>query len=219
MAEVKTTLAEVFAIRAKNEKKLAWRFPWFNVLYNWAVALLIVGFAVSCVAWGVNIKTERVASERAATAMAEYQAALQAEEEAKAAELAAARSSVENIMKSEANAIAKAFYGIRLFIDKYHYSESDLETYARCIFNRVDYGNGVSSVEEILATPEQFLAYSEQNPVLDEYYRLAYKFVEKWHSEETKPCDSGYRWAELTPQGIFLTNEFGAGPYSRRWQA
>ena len=219
MEKVKTTLAEVFADRARNERIIAWRFPWFNVVYNWAVALLIVGFAVSCVVWSVDIKTERVASERAATAMAEYQAALQAEEEAKAAELAAARSSVENIMKNEATAVAKAFYGIRNFVDKYHYSESDLETYARCIFNRVDYSGGVSSVEEILATPEQFLAYSEKNTVLDEYYQMAYKFVEAWHTEQTKPCDSGYRWAELTPQGVYLTNEFGAGPYARRWQA
>ena len=113
--------------------------------------------------------------------------------------------------------MAKAFWGIRNFVEKYHYSENDFRTYARCMFNRADAGSG--RLVEVIAQEGQFLAFSDSNPVLDEYYELALKLVREWHEEETKPIDSSYQFAELTPRGIFLTNVFGADGYARRWQA
>lgn len=122
------------------------------------------------------------------------------------------------VIEREAQDVAKAFYGIRLFVDKYHYADKDLKTYARCMFNRVDAGNGVNDLHVIVSTPEQFLGYYETSPVLDEFYTVAKEAVAEWHAETVKPCDLTYRYAELTESGIYLTNEFGADGYARRWQ-
>ena len=84
---------------------------------------------------------------------------------------------------------------------------------------RVDVGNGINSLETVVSREDQFLGYSDGNPVLDNYYQLAKQFVTDWHNEDVKPCDFSYQWAELTDKGIFLVNEFGADGYARRWQA
>lgn len=119
-------------------------------------------------------------------------------------------------MKADAKEVAKALYGIRNFISVYHYTETDLRTYARCIFNRSE-SKGVS-VHEIVSAKDQFIGYSEDNPVMDEYYNLALKFVDRWYYEETKPMSADYQWAELTPDGVFLVNEYGASGYVKRLQ-
>jgi predicted nuclease of restriction endonuclease-like (RecB) superfamily len=97
------------------------------------------------------------------------------------------------------------------------YSEKDLETYARCMFNRADAGSG--RLTEVIAQEGQFVGYSDANTVLDDDYNLALKLIRAWHEEQTKPCDLSYQFAELTPQGIFLKNDFNADGYARRWRA
>ena len=122
-------------------------------------------------------------------------------------------------MQREAEAVAKAFYGIRNFIVKYHYTEKDLKTYARCMFNRADAKNGLYDLETVIGRKDQFLGYDSKNPVLNEYYTVAQAAVEEWHRETVKPCDVSYQYAELTENGIYLAAEFGADGYARRWQA
>lgn len=202
-----------------RERVLRWRYPWFDVAYNWLIVTMIAAFAVSCIVWGVQISTGRKAETAAAQALAEYQAAQAAEADARAAELAAAQRSEQAQIERESEALAKAFYGIRNFTEKYHYDSTDLETYARCVFNRVDAGNGVNSLEAIISRPDQFLGYYDTSPVIDNLYKLAKEFVAAWHTEKVKPCDLSYQWAELTDKGIYLINEFGADGYARRWHA
>lgn len=209
---------QVFAERKRLERNMTFRHPWVPLTYNWVIAILIICIGISMIGWVLDIRTDRIASERAATAMSAYQAELKAEEDARAQELAAQQASETAVIEREATAIAKMFYGIRLFIDKYHYSERDLETYARCPFNRKDAGSKLS-LEEIIAQKDQFTGYFDNNPVLKEYEELARKFVTAWHEETVKPCDTSYQWAELTPDGIFLKNDINADGYSRRYHA
>lgn len=213
------TLREITAERAEREKLLCWRYPWFNVVYNYVIAILILALSVSFYGWGLDVWTRHRADAQAAEQIAAYQAEQQAVEAARLKEIADQEASAEAVIDKEAREVAKAFYGIRNFIDKYNYTDKDLETYARCMFNRVDSGNGINSLAVIIATPEQFLGYGDSNPVLDNYYQIAKDNVTAWHNEDVKPVDSSYRYAELRPEGIFLTAEFGAGPYARRWHA
>lgn len=212
-------LKEVIAEQTEEERNMRFRHPWFSYMYNWIVVFAVIGLAISFVIWGADIRAERTAADLTATAMAEFHAEQQAAQKAVEDRLAAERASQEAVIASGAKSVAKAFYGIRNFIDKYGYDRSDLDTYSRCMFNRVDAGNGVNSLEVIIAQPEQFLGYADGNPVLDEYYKIAYELVSTWMSEETKPCDTSYRFAELTEKGIYLTDTFNAGPYDRRWHA
>lgn len=210
-------LEEILEQQRQREADMNFRHPWFNMMYNYIIAAVALCLVVSLVSWGVQIHKEHRDAEMLASARAVWEQERQAEADAKAAELAAIQTSEAAVMDREATLIAKAFYGIRNFIDKYHYSKDDLLTYARCIFNRVD-SNNVNTVQSVVSAPEQFLAFSEKNPVLSEYYDIAYEAVEAWHNETLKPCDASYRYAELTERGIYLTAEFGADGYARRWR-
>ena len=208
---------QVLEEQSEQERNMMFRHNWVPLTYNWIIAATMVMLLISLAGWGIRLHKEHRDAEIVATARASWEQERQAEEDAKAAELEAAMSSESAVMEREAAAIAKAFYGIRNFVDKYHYTKDDLITYARCIFNRVD-SNNANTVQSVVSAPEQFLAYSEKNPVLTEYYDIALETVKAWHYETLKPCDASYRYAELTDRGIFLTSEFNADGYARRWR-
>ena len=200
----KTTWKTYFENQRQIEADMCFRHPWFNLFYNWLIAALLVALCVSFIVWGMDIRTRRMADEMTARAMASWQAEIQDE---------SARSSQEYVIDMEATAVAKAFYGIRLFVEKYGYSESDLATYARCMFNRADSGDLIRVISE----PNQFTGYSDGNQVLAEYKQLARRLVEEWHTEDAKPCDTSFQFAELTPQGIFLKQHLNKD--GKRWHA
>lgn len=210
----------------EHEKQISYmnfRHPWFNVVYNYIIAAMVVILFAAFCAWGVQIKIDRKAETLTATAMADYQAEQKAIEDAKNAELAAIAASEETIMKEEAEWCARIIYGVKNFIDKYHYSEEDLYTLLRCVFNRVENQTngfqGLNTVEEI-ANQEgsQWTGYKSSNPVLSEYYKVAYAAVEEWHHESYKPISNDFLWAELTANGIWLRNVYNADGYARRWR-
>lgn len=210
---------EVFEEQQHKEEMMLFRHPWVNLYYNWVIAALVVALFIGFAGWAINIHSDRRAATLAAEALAEYQAEQQAIADAKAEELAAQAKSEEAVIARETEAVAKMFYGIRLFEDKYRYKESDFETYARCAFNRFDYNHGLIELPVIIAQKDQFVGYNDNNPILKEYRDLAEKFVRAWHQETYRPCSAEFRFAELTENGIFLASEFGADGYARRWHA
>lgn len=210
-------LANIFETQRQREADLNWRYPWFNMVYNYIISGMLLALLISLAVWGLNVRTERKAGELAATALANYQAELQAAEDARSQEIAAAQMAEENIIQQEARAVAKAFYGIRLFIERYRYTEADLETYARCMFNRAEASG--ATLQSVISRPDQFTGYSDNNLVLDVYYQMALKFVEAWHNETVKPCDIKNQFAELRDDGIWLVTEYGADGYVRRWHS
>ena len=210
-------LKEYFDRQRQLEADLNFRHPWFNVMFNYTVAMCMICLVISLVIWGVDVHTERKAEAMTATALASWQAEQEEIQKAEAEQLAAQKASEDYIITQEAREVAKAFYGIRLFIERYGYDKTDLETYARVMFNRSEAKK--TDLKTIIAKKDQFTGYSEDNLVLDVYYTPALEFVTTWHSEEVKPCDLSYQWAELTDKGIFLVNEFNADGYVRRWHS
>lgn len=210
------TIQQVFAERTAEEKKLTERHPWVPILFNWLIVITAIALVVAFILWGIDIKIQNTANERTAQALAVREAEQQAAEEAKLQELAAIQASEDYIIDKEAEDCAKALYGIRLFVEKYSYTETDLITYLRSAFNRSDAKS--KSLHDVLSEKDQYLAYSESNPVLDDYKQAALKAVKEWHTETTKPCDVSYQFAELTENGIWLRNDFNANGYARRWR-
>lgn len=209
-------MEEYFEKQRRIEADMCFRHPWFNVFYNYLVAVCVLALFASFIWWGIDIHTRRQAEAMTAQALASWQADQDAERAAREEELAAIHASQEYVMQQEATAVAKAFYGIRLFRDKYHYTSSDFETYARCMFNRAESSGDLVAV---ISKPDQFVGYSDSNTVLKEDYDLALRLVREWHEEEQKPVDVSYQFAELTPDGIWLKQELHADGYARRWQA
>lgn len=231
------TLQEVFAEQREREQNMMFRHNWVALFYNWLIAVTAVALLLSLGFWAVQLRQERRDDAIRAEARAAWEQEQQAAADARAAELAAAQASEEAVIDRESDAVARMFYGIHRFIEKYHYSEADLVTYARCAFNRKDSGNYYvtddkgnfvldengekikANVEQIISQKDNFVGYADSNPVLKEYKQLAKELVTEWHNETVKPCDNSYQWAELTPDGIYLKADFDADGYARRWHA
>lgn len=213
------TLREITAAQTARERLLTWRYPWFNVVYNYLIALLVFALACSLYGWGLDVWAQSRADAQTKDAVEAVEKKHEEEKENKKREEEEAKKEELDSLQAQAKVIAKAFYGIRKFVEKYHYDRSDLETYARCIFNRYDAGNGLNSIYTIVSRPDQFTGYSDNNTVLTEDETLAMEFLQAWKAETSKPCDLKYQCAELTPDGIFLVTKPNAGPYERRWHA
>ena len=201
-------LREIFMEQREQEEVLMFRNPSFSFWYNWIIAVTVLAMFVSFAIWGIDIHTQKTAEKMTATALASWQSEQIVQDES-------AVTSQEYVINAEATAMAKAFYGIDRFVEKYHYDESDLVTYARCMFNRAENADLVS----VIAKPEQFTGYSDGNQVIADYKQLAERLVHEWHEETVRPCDTAYIFAELTPDGIFLKKDLHADGYARRWHA
>ena len=210
-------MEEYFNNQAEIETTMVFRHPWVPLFYNWVIAAIVVVLFGGFVWWGLQIKTQSMADKMLATTLAEMDAEnerMLAEAEARRAELLASH---ENVLKQWSNAGAQALYPLDNFITKYHYSDEDLETYLRSGWNRHILTG--ESLEEVFSAPQQYLGYADNNPVLKEFYDLAYRCFSEWEEEETSPCDPSFQWAELTENGIYLKNNFNATGYARRWRA
>jgi len=210
-------MEELFASYEERERELLWKHRWVGLFYNYLIAGLTVALFASFIKWAIDIKIDRQASDRAAAALANYQAEQQAaaEEEAKAKELLARMDANQQI--EEAKTVAKAIYGIRNFIDKYSYSNDDIETYVWCMLNRADYSG--DDLEHVISAAGQFLGYSDSNPIVKDYYEIALRLVKEWHENEVRPVASDYVFAELDDDGVWLRNQYKADGYTRRWHA
>lgn len=203
---------EIFKERQRQEEMMSFRHPWVPLCYNYLIAGLILLLFISFGIWGADIYADRKAE-------AQYQAEQQALADKKAAEEEEQRKKEQELIERDIDALARMLYGIKLHIEKYRYTESDLETYVRCPFNRFDYSHGLIELSVIISKPEQFTGYHDDNPLLLEYKTLAEKFYNEWKAEKYRPCSAEYRFAELTENGIFLTTKVDADGYSRRWHA
>lgn len=220
MSETIAIFQGIFAEQAAYEEELRFRNPSFSFWYNWLVRSLVLALFVSFALWGIDSWANYKAKDMTNKAFAAWEAEQTVQDES-------AAESQEYVIGLESDAVAKAFMGIQLFIEKYHYSEADLATYARCMFNRADRESDSKSADptdssnliRVISAPNQFTGYSSTNQVLADYKDLAEKLVREWHSETVKPCDTAYIFAELTPEGIFLKKDLHASPYDRRWHA
>lgn len=204
-------LHDIFREQKEQEEVLMFRNPSFSFWYNWIIAVTVLALFVSFAIWGIDIHTKNTAEKMTATALASWQSEQVVQDES-------AVSSQEYVINAEAEAMAKAFYGIDRFVEKYHYDESDLITYARCIFNRTDRTDSKDLIR-VISEPNQFTGYSDGNQVIADYKQLAQRLITEWHEETVKPCDTAYIFAELTPEGIFLKKDLHADGYARRWHA
>ena len=204
-------LREIFREQREQEEVLTFRNPSFPFWYNWLIAVTVLALFVSFAIWGIDIHTKNAAEKMTATALASWQSEQIVQDES-------AATSREYVIEQESIAMAKAFYGIDRFVEKYHYDESDLITYARCMFNRTDRTDSKDLIR-VISEPNQFTGYSDGNQVIASYKQLAERLIREWHEETVRPCDTAYIFAELTPDGIFLKKDLHADGYARRWHA
>ena len=115
--------------------------------------------------------------------------------------------------RSQAEAVARVLYGIR------ENKQQDLRTYAWCIFNRVDNPSSEfdSTLEAVIAKPEQWMFYDPASPVTDDLYRIALEEVTRWHEGE-RPVSYDFVYAEWTRDDVVLRDKWEYTDSTRTWR-
>lgn len=192
---------EIQAERFKKRYGLA-----LIAMFIWAASMIL-----GCCITGsiVRRNTEQEVEARCA---AEYAAQLQAYKNQQAAErIITGDASKAAAMKADAAEIAKVLYGVR------NNSKEDLRTCVWCILNRVDNAGYPGSVEEVCRQSQQWMGYSEENPVLDDLFNLAYGELEVWYGG-IRPVSSDYIYLHWSPTEITLRDAWKDGSGTHYWQ-
>lgn len=108
----------------------------------------------------------------------------------------------EERRKQCAEIVSKVLYGVK------DNSTDDLRTYCWCVFNRVDNPAFPSTIEDVVSQPNQWMRYSEDNPVLESIYGVAFEEVCKWFGDGYRPCTNEFVYMSWTPNEIVLRDTF-----------
>lgn len=213
------TITVVFNENEEKIRNMVFRHPWVNIVYNWIIVGIIILLTISFISWGIRISNDRKVASMFALAMADFDAEQLAKEE----EAAEARRQLEQseafVEQKMAESLGLMYQGADKFTDKYGYSERDFKTYGRCVFNRVENPAYSNDIFEVINQDDQWVGYNKNAALQDKYYQMALRHIKEWRHETTKPCSNDYLWAELTPNGIYLKNNFHADGYAIRWRA
>lgn len=166
------------------------------------VCLAIVAYTV--VIYRVAAKQ---AVERYEVRLAEIRA-----EEAEAERLAAEADPYTLQLNAEAESLARVLYGVR------DNDTDDLKTYCWCVFNRVDNSAFPSTVEDVIAQPNQWMRYDQTNPILEDLYQLAREQLDAWHSDSHRPVSSEYVFMSWSANDICLRDNFYEGSGTHYWR-
>ena len=205
------TAKEVLAEYEDRERLLNWRYPWFNMVFNYVWLFIAVLLIASLIWWSGIVRKEQKDAEAQENRNRAYAAELAQAEEQKQKEF-------NDMMDRWSKAGAKMLFGIRRFVEKYSYTEKDLETYLRCAWNRYLFYGKLTDLDVLIFTDGQFLECYRTNPS-DQYKEFCRKLLMEWYYEDDPPCDPSYVFAELTPKGVFLTDTIEDDDYVVRWRA
>lgn len=116
-------------------------------------------------------------------------------------------------MEYEARQISKAMDGIKNITER----DDDLRTYAWNILFRVADSGYPNSVAEVVAQPNQYMGFSDNNPVVTAKYRIAYEAVEAFYAGNW-PVDGKFIYAEWDNKGkVILRDTYLAGRDTQYW--
>lgn len=124
--------------------------------------------------------------------------------------------SYEELLKAKGEKMAKALYAYR------DNTDWDIITACWCFFNRVDITTGeyayLSTLEEVIEQPNQWMNYSEDNPVIDRLYQIARTQLEIWLNGGHRPCSAEYVFLVWSPSKIYLKNTLKETKQTKTWR-
>lgn len=118
----------------------------------------------------------------------------------------------EDVIREEAEYIARVLYGYR------NNSERDLRTAVWCILNRVDNSRYPDIVKEVCQQDSQWIGYSDDNPILNNFYEIAVNELETWHNGY-RPVTEDYVYMSWSSKEIVLRDTYNSTKTTRHWQA
>lgn len=115
-------------------------------------------------------------------------------------------------LDAEAELLAKVLYGVK------DNDNDDLRTYCWCVFNRVENQAFPSTLEDVIAQPNQWMRYDQTNPIIESLYQLAREQLDEWHNNTHRPVSNDYVFMNWSRNDICLRDNFYEGSGTRYWR-
>ena len=106
-------------------------------------------------------------------------------------------------IEKEAEYISKVVYGMGR-----NHSVNDQMAIVWCILNRVESKGYPSTIAEVCQQPQQWIGYSDDNPVLTEIYDMVLPILKNWHNNAHRPMDKSYIYLSWSSDEILLRDTF-----------
>ena len=106
-------------------------------------------------------------------------------------------------IEKEAEYISKVVYGMGR-----NHSVNDQMAIVWCILNRVENKAHPSTIAEVCQQPQQWIGYSDDNPVLTEIYDVVLPILKDWHNNSHRPMDKSYVYLSWSSDEILLRDTF-----------
>ncbi len=116
----------------------------------------------------------------------------------------------EQLLNQQSEALARVLYGVK------DNSAEDLKTLCWCVFNRVDNPKYPDNIEAVIEQPKQWMGYSEDNPVMDDLYKLAKEQIQLWQNGR-RPVSNELIYMSWTPARIVLRDTWQYGMNTKTW--
>lgn len=116
-------------------------------------------------------------------------------------------------IEREAESIAKVLYGTAL-----NNSEDGQRAVVWCIINRTEHQNYPDTVAEVCRQEQQWMGYSDDNPVLENLYELALAELKVWHNDGHRPMSKDFVFLSWSENEIVLRDKFEVKPNTHYWR-
>ena len=130
-----------------------------------------------------------------------------AAQQAKEAEAAAAH-------RAECEAVARVLYGTAL-----HHSDDAQRAVVWCVLNRVDSSLYPDTIQAVCEQPQQWMGFSEENPIISSLYDIADEVITAWRNGEYRPMSPDYLYLSFSSTEITLRTTFTETRNTHYWRA
>lgn len=113
----------------------------------------------------------------------------------------------------EAEYVAKVLYGTCST-----FSSDARKAVTWVIINRVEDSRYPNTIKEVCEQTQQWMGYSEDNLVIQEFYDDAYEVLTQWHNGGYRMFDPNFTFLTWTRNEIVLRTTFNETPSTKYWK-
>lgn len=157
---------------------------------------------------------QHIDDERYEAEKAELMAAHAAELESAVSRYYAESEARDTTQRAEAEEIAKVLYGTARYHDKYNQ-----QLVVWCIINRMEHDNYPDTIKEVCQQDQQWMGYSEDNPVLQDLWHVADTELTRYYDGDYRPMSPEFIFMSWTEDEIVLRDRFEENSRTHYWRA
>lgn len=98
-----------------------------------------------------------------------------------------------------------------------NHSREDQERVCWCVINRCESGMYPDTIAGVVQQPSQWVGYSAEAPVIQQYYDVAASVLAAWRGGDPRPVTPDFLWLDWSIKRVELRNSFEVTKETRYW--